>query len=50
MCTHGFILQSDWYHQSKVPEVMNSSRGCYQALSYPHFGVSCALLPPVFKE
>ena len=25
MCTHSFILQSDWYRQSKVPEVDNFS-------------------------
>ena len=24
----GFILQSDWYRQSKVPEVNNFSHGC----------------------
>ena len=41
MCTRGFVLQSDWYHQSKALEVDNFSRGCYQALSS---------LPPVFEE
>ena len=25
MCTHGFILQSDWYHQTKAAEVDNFS-------------------------
>ena len=34
-CTRGFVLQSDWYRQSKAPEVDNFSRGCYQALSSP---------------
>ena len=36
-CTRGFVLQSDWYRQSKAPEVDNFSRGCYQALSSPPF-------------
>ena len=35
MCTRGFVRQSDWYCQSKVVEVDNISRRCYQALSPP---------------
>ena len=36
VCTFGFVLQSDWYHHSKVPEV-DFSPGYYQALSLPPF-------------
>ena len=36
-CTCGFILQSDWYRQSKAVEVDIFSHGCYQALSSLHF-------------
>ena len=36
-CTHGFVLQSDWYCHSKAVEVDNFSPGCYQALSSPPF-------------
>ena len=34
MCKRGFILQSDWHHQSQAPEVNNFSHGCYQALRF----------------
>ena len=34
-CACGFVLQYDWYRQSKVAEVDNFSCGCYQALSSP---------------
>ena len=37
MCTRGFVLQSDWYHQTKAAEVDNFYPGCYQALSSPCF-------------
>ena len=37
MCTCGFVLQSDWYCQTKEAEVDNFSPGCYQALSSRHF-------------
>ena len=36
-CTHGFVLQSDWYRQSQALEVDSFSCGCYQAFSFPGF-------------
>jgi len=35
--SHGFVLQSDWYHQIQVLEVDSFSCECYQALSSPIF-------------
>ena len=46
----GFVLQSDWYHQSKAPEVDNFSHGCYQALSSPRFDVTRLSPPPVLRR
>ena len=36
-CTHGFVLQSDWYHHSKAVEVDSFFRRCYETLSSPCF-------------
>ena len=36
-CTCGFVLQSDWYCQTKAAEVNNFSSRCYQAFFLPLF-------------
>ena len=36
-CLCSFVLKSDWYRQTKAPEVDNFSRRCYQTLSSPCF-------------
>ena len=35
MHTRDFVLQSDWYHQTQVPEVDNFSYKCYHAIFPP---------------
>ena len=48
-CTHGVVLQSDWYRLSQLPEVDNFSHGCYLAFSFCFFllGESLGMRLPI---